>query len=102
MGRDSLTSSVGKETGIALPGEHEIDPVVLDEFEDNGLSGPGPASNLVLPRGLSKPVQARPNAGPSFRHESLIGAAGPGLLYNSALRTWPPVPGSNRLFRRLG
>ena len=102
MGQDSLTSSGGKETAIALPGEHEIEPVVLAEFEENGLSGLGPASGLVLPRGLPKPVLARPNAGPTFRHETLIGAAEPGLLYNSAPRTWRPVPGSFRLFRRLG
>ena len=62
MGQDSPTSSGSKETGIALPGEHEIEPVVLAEFEDNGLLGPGPTSNLVLPRGLSKLVQARPDA----------------------------------------
>jgi len=61
MGQDSPTSSGSKETGIALPGEHEIEPVVLDEFEDNGLSGPRPASNLVLPRGLSSSVQVRPD-----------------------------------------
>lgn len=78
MAQDSVTSSGGKETGIALPGGYEIEPVIPGEIEDIGLSGPGPTSNFVLTRGFSKPGQARPKAGPSFRHQSLIGAPGPG------------------------
>jgi hypothetical protein len=102
MGQNSLTSSGGKVAGIALLGEREIEPGIPARVEDFGLSGTGFTNKLVLPSGLTKPVQARSNAGPSFRHESLIGAAGPGLLYNSAPRTWRPVPGSFGLSRRLG
>jgi len=60
MGQDSLTSSGSMETGTALPGEHEIEFAIPSKVEDIGLSGPKPTSNLVLPRGLSKPVQRDP------------------------------------------
>jgi hypothetical protein len=102
MGQNSFTSFRGKAAGIALLGEREIEPGIPAEVGDIGLSGTGFTNKLVLPSRLSKPVQSRSNAGPSLRHESLIGAAGPGLLYNSAPRTWRPVSRGFGLFRRLG